>query len=42
MAAGQKTARKHFIAIQKEIEYHVGFRFERIDPETHEPDPRKG
>lgn len=42
MAAGQKTARKHFIAIQKELEYHVGYRFERIDPETHEDDPRRG
>lgn len=41
MAAGQKTARKHLIAILKELEMHVGFRFELITPG--EPnDPRRG
>lgn len=42
MKAGQKTARKHLIAIMKELEYNVGFRFELIDSETHQDDPRRG
>jgi hypothetical protein len=42
MKAGQCTARKHFIAIMKELEYHCGFRFTRIDPATYEDDPRRG
>ncbi len=42
MKAGQKSARKHIIAIMKELEYHCGFRYELIDSETYPNDPRKG
>ena len=31
MKAGQRTARKHMIALVKELEYHVGFRYIKID-----------
>jgi len=41
MKAGQKSARKHLIAIMKELEYHCGFRYKLL--ESNEPnDPRKG
>ena len=40
MAAGVKTGLKHFIALQKELEYHVGFRYEKVEPG--DVDPRKG
>lgn len=42
MKTGQKSARSHLLAILKEIEYTVGFRYIEIDPETHPYDPRKG
>ena len=41
MQGGMKTAQKHFIAVMKELEYHVGFRFEVL-PKDAPDDPRKG
>jgi hypothetical protein len=40
LRAGQFSARKHFIATMKELEYHCGFRFKVIGPETPD-DPRR-
>ena len=41
MGNGQKTARRHLIAILKELEYFYGFRFLAIENEE-ESDERKG